>query len=288
MEPLYQGEPILAVAAVDELTAAEAIEKIDIEFEHLPFVVDPLDSLRPGGPNPRTEGNIWIKPECRRPSRARSRRALRRLRSENSNGPRPTSPRPKKAACPWARRPTNGPTAMWTLDSRMPRWFWMKPLSHAGHQPSDAGASHRFGLLAERQGLHSHGDPEHGANPGRSGALAEYGSQPDRADQRIHRRRLRQQSHRLHLRDHSRAAGEKSQCPGDDAHQPRGRTFHRPRASRFSGPDEGRLFQRRQNHRPGYVRHLATTVPTTQTAMPMLRESSSRCCINPRRCAGAE
>ncbi len=62
MEPLYQGEPILAVAAVDELTAAEAIEAIDIEFEHLPFVVDPLDSLRPGGPNPRTEGNIWIKP----------------------------------------------------------------------------------------------------------------------------------------------------------------------------------------------------------------------------------
>ncbi len=62
MEPLYQGEPILAVAAVDELTAAEAIEKIDIEFEHLPFVVDPLDSLRPGGPNPRAEGNIWIRP----------------------------------------------------------------------------------------------------------------------------------------------------------------------------------------------------------------------------------
>ncbi len=62
MEPLYHGEPILAVAAVDELTAAEAIEAIDIEFEHLPFVVDPLDSLRPGGPNPRTEGNIWIKP----------------------------------------------------------------------------------------------------------------------------------------------------------------------------------------------------------------------------------
>src|ERR1700687_2733332 len=62
MEPLYQGDPILAVAAVDELTAAEAIEAIDIEFEHLPFVVDPLDTLRPGGPNPRTEGNIWINP----------------------------------------------------------------------------------------------------------------------------------------------------------------------------------------------------------------------------------
>jgi len=35
MEPLYQGEPILAVAAVDELTAAEAIERIQIDFELL-------------------------------------------------------------------------------------------------------------------------------------------------------------------------------------------------------------------------------------------------------------
>src|ERR1035438_2777980 len=42
-EPVYQGEPVLAVAAVDELTAAEAIEKIQIDFELLPFVIDPLD-----------------------------------------------------------------------------------------------------------------------------------------------------------------------------------------------------------------------------------------------------
>ena len=61
-EPLYQGEPILAVAAVDELAAAEAIEKIQIDFEPLPFVVDPLDALRPGGPNPRTDGNVWTRP----------------------------------------------------------------------------------------------------------------------------------------------------------------------------------------------------------------------------------
>ncbi len=62
MEPVYQGEPVLAVAAVDELTAAEAIERIQIDFEALPFVVDPLDSLRPDGPNPRTDGNIWTTP----------------------------------------------------------------------------------------------------------------------------------------------------------------------------------------------------------------------------------
>ena len=62
MEPVYQGEPILAVAAVDELTAAEAIERIQIDFEPLPFVVDPLDTLGPGGPNPRTDGNVWTRP----------------------------------------------------------------------------------------------------------------------------------------------------------------------------------------------------------------------------------
>lgn len=63
MEPLYQGCPILALAAVDELTAAEAIEKIEIEYEPLPFVIDPLDSLRPNGPNARTDGNVWMRPE---------------------------------------------------------------------------------------------------------------------------------------------------------------------------------------------------------------------------------
>src|SRR6202051_5100709 len=47
MEPLYEGEPVLAVAAVDELTAAEAVEKILIEYEPLPFAVDPVESLKP-------------------------------------------------------------------------------------------------------------------------------------------------------------------------------------------------------------------------------------------------
>lgn len=57
-EPLYVGEPILAVAAVDELTAANAIEKIKVDLEQLPFTLDPLDSLYPAGPNARTNGNV--------------------------------------------------------------------------------------------------------------------------------------------------------------------------------------------------------------------------------------
>ena len=61
-EPLYQGEPILAVAAIDEHTAAMAIEAIVIEYEPLPFVVDVIESLRPNGPNARIQGNVWMRP----------------------------------------------------------------------------------------------------------------------------------------------------------------------------------------------------------------------------------
>ena len=88
MEPLYQGEPILAVAAVDELTAAEAIEKIQIDFEPLPFVIDPLETLRPGGPNPRLEGNIWVQAPA--PAAA-------------SGGPPPSPPAPTIGELKWTK-----------------------------------------------------------------------------------------------------------------------------------------------------------------------------------------
>jgi CO/xanthine dehydrogenase Mo-binding subunit len=59
-EVMYEGEPILAVAADSEELAAAAIEAIRVTFEPLDFAVDPLDSLRPGGPNARTEGNVFV------------------------------------------------------------------------------------------------------------------------------------------------------------------------------------------------------------------------------------
>ena len=61
-EPLYAGEPILAVAAVSEEIAAQAIELIHLDLEALPHVVDPIASLRPGAPNARTDGNVWAAP----------------------------------------------------------------------------------------------------------------------------------------------------------------------------------------------------------------------------------
>ena len=55
-EPLFVGHPILAVAAVDERTAQDAIDAIRLDAEPLEFVVDPLESLYPGGPNAGRDG----------------------------------------------------------------------------------------------------------------------------------------------------------------------------------------------------------------------------------------
>jgi xanthine dehydrogenase molybdenum-binding subunit len=59
-EPHFVGEPILAVAAIDETTAQNAIEAIRLDIEPLEFCTDPLESLRPGGPNARTGGNVSL------------------------------------------------------------------------------------------------------------------------------------------------------------------------------------------------------------------------------------
>ena len=49
-EVFYIGEPIAAVAAVDEITAQEAVELIDVEYADLPRVVDPMEAVGPGSP----------------------------------------------------------------------------------------------------------------------------------------------------------------------------------------------------------------------------------------------
>ena len=56
--PKFVGDPILAIAAVDETTAADALERIKIDYEPQPFVIDPLQSLYPGGPDAHEDGNV--------------------------------------------------------------------------------------------------------------------------------------------------------------------------------------------------------------------------------------
>ncbi len=58
-EPVFVGDPILVIAATDDTIATNALQKIKIDFEPLPFCVDPLEALKPNGPRARTEGNIY-------------------------------------------------------------------------------------------------------------------------------------------------------------------------------------------------------------------------------------
>lgn len=47
---VYVGEPVAAVAAVDEETAERALQLIDVEYEPLPAVFDAEEALSPGAP----------------------------------------------------------------------------------------------------------------------------------------------------------------------------------------------------------------------------------------------
>ena len=55
----FQGERIAAVAAVDEDTAMEALEKIRLDVEEKTPVFDPLEAMKPGAPLVRPEGNVF-------------------------------------------------------------------------------------------------------------------------------------------------------------------------------------------------------------------------------------
>jgi len=46
----YVGDAVAAVAAVDESTAEEALGLIEVEYEELPAVFDPLDAIKPDAP----------------------------------------------------------------------------------------------------------------------------------------------------------------------------------------------------------------------------------------------
>ena len=54
----YVGQPILAIAAISDAIAEEALDRVKIDYEYRPFVTDPLESLIEGGPNAYPDGNV--------------------------------------------------------------------------------------------------------------------------------------------------------------------------------------------------------------------------------------
>ena len=56
--PVFVGQPIMALAATTEQQAEDAMEAVRVDLEPLPFCIDPLDSLKPEGPNAHVNGNV--------------------------------------------------------------------------------------------------------------------------------------------------------------------------------------------------------------------------------------
>ncbi len=54
----FVGEPVAAVAAVDRHVAEEALALIKVDYETLPFVMDPEEALKPGAVSIWPEGNL--------------------------------------------------------------------------------------------------------------------------------------------------------------------------------------------------------------------------------------
>ncbi|HEY7390884.1 MAG TPA: xanthine dehydrogenase family protein molybdopterin-binding subunit [Bryobacteraceae bacterium] len=54
----FAGDAIAAVAAVDRHTAEEAMRLIQVDYETLPFVLDPEEALKPGAPEIQPGGNL--------------------------------------------------------------------------------------------------------------------------------------------------------------------------------------------------------------------------------------
>jgi CO/xanthine dehydrogenase Mo-binding subunit len=54
----FEGDDIAAVAAVDEDTAQEALDLIHVDYEVLPFVLDPEKAMAPGAPKIHPAGNL--------------------------------------------------------------------------------------------------------------------------------------------------------------------------------------------------------------------------------------
>ena len=77
----FVGEPVAAVAAIDRHVAEEALQLIAVDYEVLPFVLDPEEALKPDAPQIWPEGNLSLE----RPQRDRSRTAQTRGNVEEAS-----------------------------------------------------------------------------------------------------------------------------------------------------------------------------------------------------------
>ena len=245
-EPFYAGEPVLAVAAVDEETAAEAIERIVVDFEALPFTTDPLDSLRPGTPAARLDGNVWSAPPPPNPNAppgppAAAKRETLKWTEADFAAAQPGQLPMGQHVEQWAFGDLEAgfAAAAITLDETF-------VVQSTGHHPMETRSA-----MAYWQGgkLFLHLSTQSVAFTRAN--VARLGRHPGRrrgAHLRVHGRRVRQQGRRRGVVGHSGVPVQEGQRARDDAHQPRGGKLHRPRAHQHDRPRQGGLRQGRPHH----------------------------------------
>ncbi|MGC4081443.1 MAG: hypothetical protein QM736_04830 [Vicinamibacterales bacterium] len=242
---------MLAVAAVDELTAIEAIELIDIDWEALPFNVDPIDSARPGTPTARTEGNVWMRPAAARGG-SRSAPDVVKLKweekdfAEYAQGKLPMG----KPTDEWSYGDVEAGTSKCRTGSR-------RDVLDVEQQPLDARTAQRDGLLAERQAVHALLDAEHGADRRIGRAVAAHGA--DRYRDRSANTRVAASAARrpATIHNHSGAPVEEGQRAGDACTSAAKKsTSSAATVPAVHGRVKAGFDKRRQAARRRHVRHL--------------------------------
>ena len=181
---------MLAVAADSELIAADAIEKIAHRLGATAVQRRPARLAAAGSANARD-------------AKATSGRRARRHRTVSRRLPQVKEVKwtdaglcrnGRRARCRWARRPTSGPIGDVEAGFKNAALVLDETFVDAEHQPSDARNAHGDGVLAERQGVHPLLDAERQCRPWTSVARWLHIEPKDVVvDQRVHRRRVRQQ-----------------------------------------------------------------------------------------------
>ena len=63
----FVGDQVAAVAAIDKDTAEEALGLVDVEYEELPAVFDPLEAMKPEAPLIHPDYASYEAPETKAP-----------------------------------------------------------------------------------------------------------------------------------------------------------------------------------------------------------------------------
>jgi carbon-monoxide dehydrogenase large subunit len=82
----YVGEDIAAVAAIDADIAEEAVHLIDVEYEELPAVFDPLEAMKPGAPVLHPDYEQYVGPKTKAPGMKNIQTLVRRGKGDLQRG----------------------------------------------------------------------------------------------------------------------------------------------------------------------------------------------------------